>query len=109
MKTYYQKTNAPSAINGINAVSMSDEIRAQLEGKAEFLDENSKEVQTYLAGVKEREDEALTKIEAAQLAADEQEAAAKIVKDKFPDELAEHIKEKKAKRQSEGKAAKTKK
>jgi hypothetical protein len=58
MKTHYQPSDSDFAINGVIAIAMSDEIRAQLEGKADFLDENSKEVQAYLVAAKQRDAEA---------------------------------------------------
>jgi hypothetical protein len=108
MKTHYQLSTSDFAINGVIAVSMSDEIRKQLDGKQEFLDEKSKEVQVYLEAVKEREAEALVKAEAAQLAADEREALDEIFKEKFADELAARRKEKQAARQAALKSAKAK-
>jgi hypothetical protein len=59
MKTYYQLSTDIFAINGIIAVSMSDEIRNQLDGKQEFLEEKSKEVQAYLTVTKQKEAEAI--------------------------------------------------
>ena len=45
MKTYFQKSNLPQAINGIIEIAMSDEHYVQLKGT--LLDENSKEVLVY--------------------------------------------------------------
>lgn len=45
MKTYFQKSNLPYAINGIIEIAMSDEHYAQL--KDTLLDSNSKEVLVY--------------------------------------------------------------
>jgi hypothetical protein len=108
MKTHYQLSTSDFAINGVIAVSMSDDIRKQLEGKAEFLDEKSKEVQAYKAEVAKRQAKAVADAEAAQDAADEKEALAEIVKEQFADELAARLKEKQAARQAALKSAKAK-
>jgi multidrug resistance efflux pump len=58
MKTHYQPSNSEFAINGIIAVSMSDEIRKELEVKVKLLDESSEEVQAYKAEIEKRQAEA---------------------------------------------------
>lgn len=98
MKTYYQPSTSTFALAGVQAISMFDEHYEQLKGKVTFLDENSKEVQAYLAAVAEREAEALAKAQAAEDAADEAKAIAQLVKEQLGTKLATRIKLVKAER-----------
>jgi hypothetical protein len=99
MKTYYQPSTSDFAINGVIAISMSDDIRKQLEGKATFLDPKSKEVQAYLSAVADRDAKQLAITQAAEDAADEQAALTELLKELHSAELDKRIKLKKAVRQ----------
>lgn len=93
MKTYYQLSTPPFAVAGVLAISMSDEIYAQLKGKQEFLDENSKEVQAYKAELAKREDEQAEAAIAAQDLADEAAALDDILKEAYAEEIKKRVAE----------------
>jgi hypothetical protein len=48
MKTYYRKSTGPGSINGVQEVSMTEELRAQLPNDM-FLSATSKDVKAFLA------------------------------------------------------------
>ncbi len=98
MKTYYQLSDSQFSVNGVLAISMSDEHYDILKGKVEFLDENSKEVLEHKE-LKAAEALEQDKANAAKQAErDEDDILKELLKEQFADKIKERLLAKQAAR-----------